>query len=391
MGRLSDPTPPNGVVLHPMPEPGTRDTMPDDDIYARKRDHIELCDTGDVHPGGHRGLFEEVWLVHDAMPELSMDDLALTTPLLDHTLRAPVMVTGMTGGPVEAGEINRGIARVCDRLGLAFGVGSQRVITKAEISASTFAVRDVAPDVALFGNIGVNQARDLGPDAVRDLCARIGADYLAVHLNPAMELVQPGADADSDFRHGYETIARLVDALDGRLIVKECGTGLSPTVVRRLYAAGVRAVDVSGSGGTSWVKVEALRARGELHDLGMLFADWGIPTAAATALAARAVPGGGPQIIASGGIGDGLVAGKALALGADVAGCARPVLQAFRRGGEEAVEAFLIQFIQGIRMVMALTGARTARALRDAPRVLGPRLERWIEQADRQPRPESAR
>ena len=235
---------------------------------------------------------------------------------------------------------------------------------------------------AACGNIGINQARDLGPAAVRGLFDRIGADYLAVHLNPAMEMVQPGADADSDFRLGYETVARLVDALGGRVLVKECGTGLSPRVVRRLHAAGVRAVDVSGSGGTSWVKVEALRASGQLAELGLLFADWGIPTAAATALAAGAVPGGGPQIVASGGIGDGLTAGKALALGADVAGCARPVLQAFMSGGHEGAQVFLEQFIQGIRMVMALTGSRTPRALRQAPRILGPRLRAWVEQGD---------
>lgn len=352
------------------------------DIYQRKRDHIDLCNTGDVGPGGHRGLFEELWLVHDAMPELSMADLDTSTRLLDHPLKAPVMVTGMTGGPPEAGRINRGLARVCERLGLAFGVGSQRIITKAEASAGTFAVRDVAPEVVLFGNIGINQARDFGIDSVRALMDRIGADYLAVHLNPAMELVQPGADADSDFSRGYETIARLVDALDGRVLVKECGTGLSPRVVRRLHAAGVRAVDVSGSGGTSWIKVEALRAKGALADLGLLFADWGIPTAAATAMAA----GVGPQVVASGGVGDGLTGGKALALGADVVGCARPVLQAFldeEHGGEEGATAFLERFIQGIRMVMALTGCRTPAALRAAPRIVGPRLAAWIEQGAR--------
>lgn len=357
-----------------------------EDPYQRKRDHIALCNTGEVGPGrgSPGGLFDEVWLVHDAMPELSMDALDTTTRLLDHTLRAPVMVTGMTGGPPEAGEINRGIARICDRLGLAFGVGSQRVITKADISAATFTVRDVAPDVALFGNIGVNQARDLGVEAVRALMDRIGADYMAVHLNPAMELVQPGADADSDFRAGYETIARLVDALDGRVLVKECGTGLSPRVVRRLHRAGVRAVDVSGSGGTSWVKVEALRAKDRLAALGHLFADWGIPTAAATAMA----HGIGPQIVASGGVGDGLTAGKALALGADVVGCARPVLQAFLDedgGGAEGAEAFLDAFVQGIRMVMALTGCRTPAALRRAPRVVGPRLAAWVAQGGVEP------
>ncbi len=347
------------------------------DIYQRKRDHIALCDTGDVQGGSHHGLFDELTLVHDALPELNMDALDLTTPFLDHQLAAPLMVTGMTGGPPEAGEINRGVAQVCDRLGLAFGVGSQRVITKADLSASTFEVRTVAPDVVLFGNIGVNQARDLGPTVVDELMRRIGADYMAVHLNPGMELIQPGADADSDFSRGYETIGRLVDALDGKVLIKECGTGLSPRVVSRLLAVGVRAVDVSGTGGTSWIKVEALRAQGVEAELGHLFADWGIPTAAATALAAR-VPG--MEVVSSGGIRHGLDVGKALALGARVAGCARPVLKAYMAGGVEACEATLGAFIQGLRIVMGLTGVSTPSALVDVPRVVGSRLGNWLEQ-----------
>ena len=349
------------------------------DIYARKLDHIALCNTGDVHPGGHRGLFEDVALIPDAMPELAMEELDLRTPFLDHTLAAPLMITGMTGGPDEAGRINRGVAKVAGELGLAFGVGSQRVIIKADAAAASFQVRDVAPDVVLFGNIGVNQARDLGVARVVELARRIDADYLAVHLNPAMELCQPGADADSDFRGGYDIVGRLVDALDGRVIVKECGAGVSPRVLRRLQAVGVRAVDLSGSGGTSWTKVEALRAEGRLKNLGLLYADWGIPTAAATALAAR-VPG--LQYVASGGITDGLVAAKALALGADVAGFARPALQAFMAGGEAGLREALREIIEGLRMAIALCGCRTPGELKTTPRVLGPRLRAWVSQAD---------
>jgi isopentenyl-diphosphate delta-isomerase len=348
------------------------------DIYQRKRDHIALCDTGDVEAGDHRGLFAEVRLVHQAMPELAMGELDLTTRLLDHELKAPLMVTGMTGGPEEAGRINRGIAKVCGELGLAFGVGSQRIATREAAAQGSFEVREVAPDVVLFANLGINQVRDLGVDTAAELMRSIDADYLAIHLNPAMELVQPGADADRDFRSGYETVARAVDALDGRVLVKECGTGISPDVVRRLHALGVRAVDVSGSGGTSWVKVEALRAKGALADLGMLFADWGIPTAAAVAMAADV----GPQVVASGGVGDGLVAAKALALGADIAGCARPVLQAFQANGEAGARAFLESMLLALRTAMALTGCRRPAELRDVPRVLGPRLTAWLQQLD---------
>ena len=161
------------------------------DIFQRKRDHIDLCNTGDVGPGDHRGLFEELWLVHDAMPELSMADLDTTTRFLDHDLKAPVMVTGMTGGPPEAAAINRGIARVCARMGLAFGVGSQRIITKAETTAETFSVRDVAPDLVLFGSLLLWSVLDFRSSRQRDRAA--GTVYPAGTLSGTVATVAVGA------------------------------------------------------------------------------------------------------------------------------------------------------------------------------------------------------
>ncbi|MCB9522505.1 MAG: type 2 isopentenyl-diphosphate Delta-isomerase [Myxococcales bacterium] len=347
------------------------------DIFQRKRDHIELAARGPVVGADHGGLFDEVTLVHQALPELAMGQIDLSARLLDSPLRAPLMVTGMTGGPPETQALNAGLARLCQDLGVAFGVGSQRIITKDAATAASFQVRQAAPDVVLLGNIGVMQARAMGPAGVAELMKVIGADYMAVHLNPAQELAQKGVDADRDFRGGVDAIARLVDALDGRVLVKECGTGLSTQAVARLHAVGVRAVDVSGSGGTSWVKVEALRADGPLRDLGMLFQGWGIPTAAAVVGAA----GLGPQVVASGGIDDPLKAAKALALGADVAGCARPVLQAWLADGEAGARRYLETMIHGLRMALALTGSPSVAALRRAPRVVGPRLRAWIDQA----------
>ncbi|MEE2788844.1 MAG: type 2 isopentenyl-diphosphate Delta-isomerase [Myxococcota bacterium] len=345
--------------------------------FQRKEDHIDLCHTGDVGFKSHQGLFDQVTLIHNALPELAMDEIQLETKLIASTLAAPVMMTGMTGGPERAGVINRDLAVVAESLGIAFGVGSQRVLLKAPEAAATFDVRRHAPNVVLIGNIGVNQARHHGVEAVRDLMDRIDANYLAIHLNAAMELVQPGAEADSDFRDGYDTIARLVDALDGKVLVKECGSGLSPQVVKRLDAIGVQAMDVSGSGGTSWVKVEALRAAGELAALGDTFAEWGIPTIAATTLARRVTTS---TIIASGGIDNGLKAGIALAMGADIVGAARPVLQAYLDGGVEGASAWLNTLIKGIRMTIALTGARSVAELRRSPRIIGPELDRWIDQ-----------
>jgi isopentenyl-diphosphate delta-isomerase len=363
------------------------------DIHQRKRDHIALCHTGPVGLEGDAGLWGEVELVHDALPELGLQEVDLSASLFGRGLSAPVLVTGMTGGPEEAGEINRAVARVCERLGVAFGVGSQRVITRDAQSLSTFLVRREAPSVPILANIGVNQLRDLGVRRVLELVEAIEADGLAVHLNPAMELAQGDRDADRDFRGGYAAIAEVTEALGGRVMVKECGCGLSPRVVERLYApaaeggAGVRAMDLSGVGGTSWVKLEALRASGARASLGHLLAGWGVPTAAAVALAhgrREAMGARGLTLVASGGVGDPLVAAKALALGADLVGLARPLLRALLDEGEGGAERFLEELIYGLRVVVALTGSRDLASLRRAPVVLGPRLSAWVAQGGRE-------
>lgn len=358
----------------------------------RKEDHINLCYQGDVTLEGDRGLWSEVQLIHNALPELREREVSLETRFLDRfELKAPLMLTGMTGGTTRAGEINRHIAKVCEELCIPFGLGSMRVLTQEtgrQDLLPTFNVKEYAPNVCLIGNLGVNQLRDLGIERVEELCQLVKADVLAIHLNPAMELIQPDQDADRDFTGGYQAIQEACEKLSIPILVKECGCGLSPQVVQRLISRGVQCVDVSGVGGTSWVKLEALRAsENDPQSLkarqGFMLADWGIPTAASVMLAAPMTA----QVIASGGISTPLQAAKALALGADIVGLARPALQAYLSGvdhggvdvGRERLKSFLTDMITGIRMITMLTGARSSRDLRDMPKLLGPQLRFWSE------------
>jgi isopentenyl-diphosphate delta-isomerase len=315
-----------------------------------------------------------VHLVHCALPELSFEEVDPSVALFGKPLRAPVVVSGMTGGTPEAAAINRDLARAAERLGLAFGLGSQRAMLVHPEQAWTYEVREVAPSVVLFGNIGLVQAREMSTAALRQLLAAVGADAVCVHLNPAMELVQPGGDRD--FRGGLETFRRLAAELGLPVIAKETGCGISRRVAESLQAAGVAAIDISGAGGTSWVAVEAKRAEGEARALGEEFWEWGIPTAASVALCADL----GLPLIATGGIRSGLDVARAVALGATAGGLAAPVLRAQRQGGFEGAIAFLEQVVAGVRTAMLLTGSRDVAALRRAPRVLGGELQAWIAQ-----------
>lgn len=373
-------------MTKPSIDPSTLGTATRSQI--RKDEHIELCHRGDVGLEGDRGLWSEVTLIHHAMPELNLGEMSLKTTIWGGAeIDAPLLLTGMTGGTDRASIVNRALSQVCEHLNIPFGLGSQRIMTSDPSVAHSFQVRRYAPRVNLISNIGVNQARELGWEAIARLCDSVESNALAIHLNPAMEMIQPGDEADREFRGGYSAIADLVKHLKDRpIIVKECGCGLSPRVITRLINLGVEYVDVSGVGGTSWVKLEALRAtkdRGHSREarLGMLLADWGIPTAAAVMLASP-LP---VKVIASGGITNALEATKALALGADLVGLARPALQVFldalESGDEdEAIEetiAFLDELIYGIRCITALQGANSHHRLRHQQLVIGPRLESW--------------
>lgn len=349
-------------------------------IGQRKADHLALCATDEVAFRDKTTLLEQVRLVHDALPDIDVDAIDTSSTVLGKRLASPIVIAAMTGGTEEAARVNRELSSIAEERGYGFGLGSQRAMHVRAESLPTYAVREGAPTTLVLGNIGVVQARAMSSDEVAALVRGIGADALCVHLNPAMELVQPGGDRD--FRGGLETIARLVTDLPVPVVVKETGCGLSSHVGKRLREVGVRHVDTSGAGGTSWVAVETKRAEAaadaKARALGSALWDWGIPTAASVGVLA---PLGFETIIATGGVATGLDVARAIVLGASAAGIARPALKALVAGGRAGAIEFLAGVEAELRAIMLLTGSTDLQALRRAPRILGSELRAWLEQA----------
>ncbi len=343
-------------------------------IARRKADHLEVAASGRAD-FGKTTLLEHVHLVHQALPELAADEIDLATELAGKRLRAPLVITGMTGGTPDAAAVNRDLARAAEAAGVALGVGSLRAMDEHPELEASYVVRDVAPDVVLLGNVGAVQALAMGPARVIELARRIGADALAIHLNPGQELIQDRGDRD--FRGALEAIRRVVDASPIPVIVKETGCGLSAEAARALAGIGIDTVDVAGAGGTSWVAVEAVRAGAGSPEaaLGEELWDWGIPTAVSVVACVRA----GHAVIASGGLRSGLDVARALALGARAGGMAAPMLRAQRTGGTDGVRAQIERVVASIRAVCLLTGCRTAGDLARAPRHLGAPLAAYLE------------
>jgi len=358
--------------------------MTERSIQSRKADHLALAADGEVGFRAQGTLLDGVRLVHDALPDLAEGDVDLSVTVFGKKLRAPILIAAMTGGTDEAGRVNRDLAAIAESRGYAFGLGSQRAMFVRPETSGSYGVRAVAKSTVVLGNVGVVQARAMKTSEIAALVDSVGADALCVHLNPAMELVQPGGDRD--FRGGLETITRLASELAVPVIVKETGCGISPSVARRVLGVGARGIDVSGAGGTSWVGVETLRAEAEgdavARSLGEAFWDWGIPTAVCVASIANIARPARALLVATGGVASGLDAARALALGADLVGIARPVLKALRQGGSEGAIAFLDAVERELRTAMLLTGSRNAAALRKAPRVLSSELIGWLAQID---------
>jgi isopentenyl-diphosphate delta-isomerase len=323
-------------------------------IAARKSQHIDLALQDDVQFRRSTGL-ERFEFVHQALPELSLDEIDVSVQFLGKRLAAPIIVSSMTGGTERAGEINRRIAEAVQALGLGMGVGSQRISVEHPDVASTFQVRKVAPSILLFANIGAVQLNyGFGARECRQLIDSVEADALALHLNPLQEAIQPGGN--TNFSGLLPKIERLCQALSPTpVVVKEIGCGISGDTARRLVDCGVSVIDVGGAGGTCWTDIEGRRTDSEpARATAATFREWGIPTADCIVSVRAACPR--VPIIASGGLRTGLDVAKSIALGADLAALASPALRAADESAS-AVQQLLSRLVHELRLAMFCTGS----------------------------------
>ena len=305
--------------------------------------------------------FLDDWVFeHVALPEIDLDDVAVSTAFLGRRLSAPLLISCMTGGTAEASRINRNLAQGAEAAGIAIGVGSQRKALEDESTASSFRIRPFAPSVPILANLGAVQLNyGYGIEACRDAVRMIDADALVLHLNPLQEAIQP--EGQTRFRDLLPRIAEIVRELEVPVIGKEVGCGLGLDVGRRLVDAGVRILDSSGLGGTSWARIEAARA--EDLEIGERFADWGVSTPESIR-ALRTLPG--VTVIGSGGVRHGIDVAKAIALGADVVGLAVPFLRAAGESAD-AVAEVATRVIREVRICMFCLGVTTLPELRRVP------------------------
>jgi isopentenyl-diphosphate Delta-isomerase len=322
---------------------------------SRKLDHLRICLDEKIE-SGYTG-FEDVRLVHEALPDVDMDDMDISCSFLGHKFGSPLYISGMTGGHPETKSVNEVLAEVAGEMKLGLGVGSQRAaIENPELEDTFSIVREKAPDAFIVGNLGIVQLRDHGLEWAEKAVDMIDADALAIHLNFLQEAIQP--EGDHDATGCFSALRELCSEFSLPVIVKETGCGISRETAMRCYGAGVSCIDTGGHGGSSWALIESHRSGSvngtedlTLKELGEQFSNWGLPSAVSLYEVKQCR---GP-VIASGGIRTGIDIAKAIVLGADLAGMALPLLKP-ACDGPSALRETILMILQELRISMFLSG-----------------------------------
>jgi isopentenyl-diphosphate delta-isomerase len=347
-------------------------------MQERKADHIEICANENVN--AEYNHWDDITFVHNALPEVDLDDIELKIKLFGKTLQAPIIIAAITGGYSGAEKINRNLAKAAEAVGIGMGVGSQRPALKDRSLSKSYEVLKEYDIPLRIGNTGAPQIIDqkgdpaLEPEDIGFAMEMVGADIMAVHLNYLQEIAQPEGDHDAE--GCMEAIRQM--ALHFPILAKETGAGISKHVALSLKHAGVFGIDVGGMGGTSWLAVEYYRARKEKDELrmrlGKTFWNWGIPTPVSVVEANVGLP-----IIATGGIRNGLDVARAICIGASAAGTANHLLKPALEGAE-AVVMELEMMIQELKVAMFLTGSANCKELSDKGLVVTGPTRQWLEE-----------
>lgn len=345
-------------------------------LIERKKEHVKISLEKNINFKNKTTWLEYVHLIHMALPEISMEEISLKRKFLGREFHLPFIIEPLTGGFPEAQIINASLAEAAEKLNIPMGVGSMRIALENDQFQKSFKiVREKAPNAFIIANIGIRQIIENGIEYVKKAIEMINADALYIHLNPLQEIIQP--EGEKNFKGSLEKIIECCNSIEKPIIIKEVGCGISMEVAKILKKTGIAAIDIAGAGGTSWAAIEYYRAKeaGDKYKtiMGETFWDWGLPTAASL-IEVKAISN--IEIIASGGIRNGLDAAKCLGLGATMVGFAQPLLWPATRGCEYVLEKIKL-YTEELKLALFLTNSKNINDLEDKIVISGP-LKEWV-------------
>ncbi len=329
---------------------------------SRKDEHIFLCLENDVQYKGITNGFDEITIQPSLLTNTSPDEVDLSTEFLSKEIKVPILVSGMTGGSKNGRVFNESVARVCSEFQIGMGVGSQRAAIEDPELTNTFEVRHIAPKIPLIANLGIAQFfQGYGQEEAEKTVSMIGADALAIHINPLQEFVQN--EGDKIYTNISAKIKELMQDFTTPIIIKGVGTGLTKNDAKTLTELDIYAIDIAGAGGTNWSRIEYYRNDKAQH-LSDEFLNWGISTKDSLLNTVSFAKDKNIKIIASGGVWSGFDAVKALLLGADYVSLALPILRSIGKGGLEECRKLLSTYILEMKATMAMLNLKNLEEIK---------------------------
>lgn len=347
----------------------------------RKLEHINICLSNDVEFKSKTAGFKEIELIHQSLPELNYQEIDMKINFMDYHFDYPILINAMTGGHPESVKINKALAQIASEFNIPMEVGSQRAGIENEDLIKTYRIareasQYAAGEIFLIGNIGGGQlVKEYGLEEVKKCIEMIDANALAIHINPLQEALQK--EGDMNYRELLSKIKSIVKQVKVPIIIKETGNGFSNAALKSLKEIGIKYVDVSGAGGTSWAVVESLR-HGKYSESARIaddFREWGIPTVISTLMAVKL----GFNVISSGGIRTGIDIAKAIACGADIAGLALPFLKSAFREDLNALRVQMRTLVKELKICMFLTKSANIEQLKSAEKIFFGKIKQWVD------------
>jgi isopentenyl-diphosphate delta-isomerase len=338
----------------------------DQQFIQRKEDHLQYSLSAESQTIAHSG-WDDLQFIHESIPNLDLNEVSIQSSFLNEVISTPFFVPGMTAGHENATLVNDRIAAMASERGWLMGVGSQR--RELDSDYQDYALQKLVvrfPRLKLISNLGLAQLIELHQrgefDRLKAVIEQTKASLIAIHLNPLQEAVQ--AEGTPQFKGGLEALQAWVETSSVPVVVKETGSGMSESTLKKLKNLNLFAVDVSGMGGTHWGRVEGLRAKKNSASsrFGKTFGDWGISTMESVINARKTLDGTNIEIWASGGLRTGLDAAKAIALGATRVGFAQPVLISALKS-KLALSTWAEQTEQELKIAMFCTDSADLSAL----------------------------
>lgn len=335
-------------------------------VQQRKKDHINICVKLNVEPWkGRPSMWNKYSIPYKALPEVDLSKIDTSCTFLGKTISFPFIISSMTGGEAHGRVINSNLAKACEAEKIPFGLGSMRIVNRYASAAHTFDVKEFCPSVPMLANIGLVQLNyGFGAAEINNIVKAVNADGLFIHLNHTQEMCQP--EGDTNFEGLIDKLRKILPEINVPVVVKGVGHGIDYESVKMLKEMGVRYIDVSGCGGTSWAWIEGRRQKydHEPSNIGYIYRDVGIPTDVCLKESAPLARGGDLSLIAGGGIRNGLDIAKSIIMGADYATAAMPFLAA-ALDSPEAVRAVIRRFKREFQTAMFTCGAKNLQDLRN--------------------------